>query len=441
MDRYYHDIIIAIESILSNKIKSILTALGIIFGVAAVISMLAIGSGAQAEILKQIEMVGVNNIIITPVIDENEEQQSDEDQKLLQKYSPGLHFNDVKAIKDIVPTVKEVSPEISKDTYVIQNGRRKSARLVGVSPIYFRLFGHQLSEGQFFSEYHNIHGKTVCIISEGIKQKVFKNANPIGKVIKCDKGWLTIIGVLKKRYFAENTETLHLNTSSENIFVPINTMLLRFENRALITAAKIRSNQNQDEDEAPKQTGPVNYHQLNKIVVQVDKTENLISTTKIIHRMLLRKHEEVEDFEITIPELLLKQQQKTKDIFNIVLGAIAGISLVVGGIGIMNIMLASVMERIREIGTRLAIGARKMDIIVQFLAESTLISVIGGLIGIILGVVLSKLINQFFDITTIISGYSVLIAFGVSVAIGISFGYMPAKRAADRDPVESLRHE
>lgn len=215
-------------------------------------------------------------------------------------------------------------------------------------------------------------------------------------------------------------------------------MLLRFENRALITTEKIRVSD--DDEEAPSKE-KVNYHQLNKIVVQVDKTESLMATTKIIHRMLLRKHEGVEDFEITVPELLLKQQQKTKDIFNIVLGAIAGISLVVGGIGIMNIMLASVMERIKEIGTRLAIGARKMDIIVQFLAESTLISFIGGLIGVILGVVLSELITHFFEITTIVSVYSVLIAFGVSVTIGITFGYMPAKRASDRDPVESLRHE
>lgn len=202
MNRYYHDIIIAIESILSNKIKSILTALGIIFGVAAVISMLAIGNGAQEEILKQIEMVGVNNIVITPVLDENDDKESaDSDEKMLQKYSPGLHFNDVDAIKKIIPTVKVVSPEISKDTYVIQNGRRRSARLVGVSPIYFEIFGHELSEGQIFNDYQNIHGKTVCIISDGIKQKVFKNASPIGKVIKCDNGWLTIIGVLKKAIF------------------------------------------------------------------------------------------------------------------------------------------------------------------------------------------------------------------------------------------------
>lgn len=155
--------------------------------------------------------------------------------------------------------------------------------------------------------------------------------------------------------------------------------------------------------------------------------------------MLLRRHSDLYDFEVTIPELLLKQQQKTKKIFNIVLGVIAGISLVVGGIGIMNIMLASVLERIREIGVRQALGAKQKDIIAQFLSESTLISLTGGIIGIILGVVLSKIITAMFDIKTIVSAFSIFIAFGVSVGVGIIFGYLPAKRAAANDPVVSLR--
>jgi putative ABC transport system permease protein len=157
--------------------------------------------------------------------------------------------------------------------------------------------------------------------------------------------------------------------------------------------------------------------------------------------MLYRRHAEVKDYDITVPEMLLKQQQRTKEIFNIVLGAIAGISLLVGGIGIMNIMFASVMERIKEIGTRMAIGAKKSDIVVQFLAEAVLISVTGGLIGVILGVVASKLITHFTGIETIISLMSVLISFFVSASIGIVFGYSPAKRASERDPIESLRYE
>ncbi|HSH20886.1 MAG TPA: FtsX-like permease family protein, partial [Draconibacterium sp.] len=182
-----------------------------------------------------------------------------------------------------------------------------------------------------------------------------------------------------------------------------------------------------------------NLNQLDKIIVQVAETDELNATADVIRRMLLRRHNGLFDFEVTIPELLLKQQQRTKSIFNIVLGVIAGISLLVGGIGIMNIMLASVMERIREIGVRQAIGASRKDIIVQFLSESTIISVSGGIIGIILGVVLSKIITGFFDIKTIVSAFSIFISFGVSVFVGVIFGYLPAKRAAEQDPVNSLR--
>ena len=184
-----------------------------------------------------------------------------------------------------------------------------------------------------------------------------------------------------------------------------------------------------------------NYNQLDKLVIQVDKTEDLTSTVEVLSRMLLRRHQNVNDFEITVPEMLLKQQQRTKDVFNIVLGAIASISLIVGGIGIMNIMFASVMERIKEIGTRLAIGAKKRDIVVQFLSEAVLISVTGGFIGVVLGVILSLLITHFADIKTIVSPLSIILAFGVSAAVGIIFGYTPAKRAAEKDPIESLRYE
>ena len=211
-------------------------------------------------------------------------------------------------------------------------------------------------------------------------------------------------------------------------------MLLRFRNRSLVRADEIERMSYQ----SGSATGE-NLNQLDKIIVQVKETEQLTVTSEILSRLLLRRHNDLYDFEITIPELLLKQQQRTKNIFNIVLGVIAGISLIVGGIGIMNIMLSSVMERIREIGLRQAIGASRNDIIVQFLAESTLISVVGGFAGIILGITLSKIITAFFEIKTIVSLFSIVIAFGVSALVGITFGYLPAKRASDQDPVESLR--
>jgi putative ABC transport system permease protein len=225
-------------------------------------------------------------------------------------------------------------------------------------------------------------------------------------------------------------------------------MLMRFQNRALVSSRLIQSSALMGEgfhefsiSVNPNQNTSSNYHQLDKIVVQVRESDEITPTTELLSRMLFRRHEEVKDYEITVPELLLKQEQRTKDIFNVVLGAIASISLLVGGIGIMNIMFASVMERIKEIGTRMAIGAKKADIVVQFLSEAVLISVTGGLIGVVLGIVLSKLIMELANILTIISPFSVIIAFVVSASIGIIFGYSPAKRASENDPIESLRYE
>ena len=219
--------------------------------------------------------------------------------------------------------------------------------------------------------------------------------------------------------------------------MPTRPVNLRFRNRSLIRAEEVEALAASGGSDGSKTE---NLNQLNKIIVQVTDTEHLSSTAEIIRRMLLRRHNNLFDFEVTIPELLLKQQQRTKNIFNIVLGVIAGISLLVGGIGIMNIMLASVMERIREIGVRQAIGASRIDIVVQFLSESTIISLSGGIIGIFLGVALSKIITVVFGIQTIISAFSIIISFGVSVIVGIIFGYLPAKRASEHDPVNSLRY-
>lgn len=439
MKRYFHDITIALEAIMANKLKSILTALGIIFGVAAVISMLAIGNGAQQEILEQIKLVGVNNIIIKPVLKKDDDEKKTDEKKKLQKYSRGLSMGDVEAINKIIPTINQVSPEISDETYVMHNGKGKAAKLLGITPEYFNLFNLKTSAGELFNKYHNEKGTEVCIIGEGLKTKLFSTTNPIGQYIKCDHVWLKIIGVMEKRTFYSSTnENLGIALSNESIYIPLKTMLMRFRNRSLITAKMFAKGWDDEEQTTPKK---VNYNQLDKVIVQVKKTEDVHATREILQRMILRRHSGVEDFEIVVPELLLKQQQRTKDIFNLVLGAIAGISLVVGGIGIMNIMLASVMERIKEIGTRLAIGATKKDIVIQFLSEATLISLSGGLTGILLGILFSVLITKFAGILTIITPLSIIISFGVSVIIGISFGYMPAKRAAEKDPVESLRYE
>ncbi len=451
--RYGHDIRIALESILSNKLKSILTALGIIFGVAAVISMLAIGKGAQQEILDQIKMVGVNNILISPIVQEKD-GSSEEGEKQLNKFSRGLTLLDVEAIRNTIPAVKRISPEISFNSTIVLSGMRYTAKLVGVSNDYFELYNLPLSQGVFFNEFQEEYGIQVCIIGANIRAKFFSQVDPIGQYLKFDNVWLKVIGVLEKTNVSlTGFEEQGVNVYNDNVYIPIKTMLMRYQNRALVNT-KLASEATSMQifgggrmmsrvvvNSSSATTSETNYNQLDKIVVQVQETEQLTPTTEVLSRMMLRRHSGVKDFEITVPELLLKQQQRTKDIFNIVLGAIASISLIVGGIGIMNIMFASVMERIKEIGTRMAIGAKKMDIVVQFLSEAVLISVSGGFIGVFLGIILSVLIQKIAGITTIVSFFSVVIAFGVSAAVGVIFGYSPAKRASERDPIESLRYE
>jgi putative ABC transport system permease protein len=337
------------------------------------------------------------------------------------------------------------------------NGVKYTAKLVGVSNDYFHLYNLPLVGGAFFNSFQEKNGIQVCIIGANIRAKFFSKIDPLGQYIKFNGIWLKVIGVLQKSYVSlTGFEEKGVNVYNDNIYIPIQTMLLRYQNRALLNTKLVSEATSiqffgggpgggmarvvVSSSDASSDT-ETNYNQLDRIVVQVTETEQLQPTTEILSRMLSRRHSGVKDFEITVPELLLKQQQRTKDIFNIVLGAIASISLIVGGIGIMNIMFASVMERIKEIGTRMAIGAKKMDIVVQFLSEAVLISVSGGFIGVFFGVIMAKMIEKIAGIMTIVSFFSVFIAFGVSAAVGVIFGYSPAKRASEKDPIESLRYE
>ncbi|WP_075601592.1 ABC transporter permease [Saccharicrinis aurantiacus] len=442
--RYIHNVIIAIEAITANTLKSLLTALGIMFGVAAVISMLAIGKGAQQEVLEQIKMVGVNNIIITPVKEtvisgDGTNSDDDSNQKSKRK-SKGLTLVDAESIQKTIPSVDKVSPVISMNYYAVKYDKSYPIVLEGVAPEYFSLLNIDIVKGKIFSDEQNEKGVPICVIGDNIKVKFFNQENPIGKYIKVGENWLRVVGVAEKRDFtASASDEMGISSSDNKIFIPTKALLLRFKDRSRINP-KIFEQMSRGGNNSNSEDKATIENQLDKIIIQVKETNELSATADIIKRMLLRRHANLYDFEVTVPELLLKQQQKTNDIFNIVLGAIASISLIVGGIGIMNIMLASVWERIREIGTRQAIGASRKDIIVQFLAESTLISIGGGLIGIVLGVLLAYTIEATAGIKTIVSFISVFIAFGVSATVGIVFGYIPAKSAASQDPVESLRH-
>jgi putative ABC transport system permease protein len=450
VERILANLEIAIDAVISNKIRSLLTALGIIFGVAAVIAMLAIGNGAQKEILDQIKLVGVNNIVVKPIVEQEEEKiEEGSGQKEKKRFSPGLTLRDVESIQATIPDLTKISPEIILESNVVRQGYRRSAKLVGIEPSYFQIFNFELQEGQIFSEQQRKLGSAVCIIGQSIRTRFFPTENPIGKNIKVGTQWLTVVGVLKERFVSQNSlSKLGIRDFNMDIYIPLQSMLIRYKNRDKITAAELleasasRRSRRQTEEASPESEAEKrNYHQLDRLVIQVDETPLLQPAAEVLSRLLQRRHYDVVDFEIEIPELLLKQQQRTNDIFNYVLGAIAGISLLVGGIGIMNIMLASVLERIKEIGLRLSIGAKKSDVTQQFLFEAVMISVSGGIIGVVLGVTMAYVVSEFAQIPTLISFSSIVLSFGVAATVGLIFGIAPARKAASQDPITSLRYE
>ncbi len=428
---------IAFEALFENKFRSGLTALGIIFGVAAVITMLAIGNGAQQQIIEQIEQVGAKNIIIRPKVIGNIEQEDN----VTKKYSPKLTVNDVKAIINVLPGIEKITPFISYETSAIANGKKKNCNLVGVSLEYFSIYNLELDKGSLFSELQEKNSDAVCLIGSNLATKLFAGKNPIGRTLKTSKLQLTVVGIIAPgKTIGESLQNIGMNNYNDEIFVPISTALRRYKDRGRITEKSLMVNDDDDDDENSKPDKSEITDQIEKIVIGIKETDNMSESVDILYRMLLRRHNEVEDFEIVVPEQILQQKKQTDDIFNILLGVIAAISLLVGGIGIMNIMLASVLERIKEIGLRMSIGAKKKDIKEQFVYEAGLISLIGGIIGIILGVFLSYLAEWLTGTPTIISLWSVFISFFVSGFIGVIFGYIPAKKAAEQDPVNSLRH-
>ena len=425
---------------MANQLRAVLTALGIIFGVGAVIAMLAIGTGAKQSILDQMKLIGTNNIVVKSIIATDEEDgggNQTQGKKEKKPWSPGLTIKDVNAISKAVPTIEEISPEIILPLNIVRDGKHQKGRCIGVTNTFFELNNLQIAKGKPFHFIHEEEGKPVCIIGKTIEKKFFSDGSALGKKIKCGNVWLTVIGILEKRIATkESLANLGIRDYNADIYVPVNTTLLRLKNRALVSKSDLKEDQWDDASDAAQ-----NYHQLDRVVVRVNDSKKLQATADIMARLLKRKHGGAVDFEIEVPELLLQQQQKTQETFNFVLAVIAGISLLVGRIGIMNIMLASVLERIKEIGVRRSLGANQRDIVLQFLFEAVFISLIGGLLGIILGVIAAKTIASYADIPTIVSNWSILLSFGIAASVGIIFGLFPAQKAAAQDPIKALRSD
>ncbi|WP_245871752.1 ABC transporter permease [Sediminicola luteus] len=443
----------ALRVIAINKVRTFLTALGIIFGVAAVITMLAIGNGAEKEILSQLELVGVNNIVVTPIPDKEEDQNTEQSDSgsgegvaEARRFSKGLDMLDVASLEENIPTIKRTSPEIIQETHVINKGKQYSVKLIGISNAYFETANIHLGRGKMFTEAQITHAMPVCIIGEKVEKKLFTGESALGKRIKVKDVWLQVVGVIEEKLISEKAqEDLGIRDLNQDIYIPIKTFLVRYQDRKILHDKRMDFSGGfivMGGGSGPKKRIPRgNYHQIDKLTIQVNNSNELKATAEVVSRMLKRRHNDVLDFEISIPINLLKQQQKTKQIFNIVLSIIAGISLLIGGIGIMNIMLASVLERTKEIGIIRALGATREDVIWQFLSESILISLGGGIIGVVLGIVASYALEKLTNIETILSMGSILLSFFVATLVGLAFGVFPARSAARKRPIEAIRQE
>jgi len=418
------------KSLWMHRLRSTLTALGIVFGVCSVVAMLAIGEGASREAQEQIARLGSRNIILRSV-KPAESRASRSNGNRVQSY--GLTYADAERIRQTIPHVKEVIPKRLVTFETIYRNRTVTAQIVGTVPWYPDVHPTHLLRGRFFTPIDMEFQQKVAVIDRQVVEQLFAVDDPVGKDIKVAGKYYTVVGLVT----ASEPAPAGLGLADAkpargrggavvgNIYIPLTAFSRSFGETSTRYVGGTRQAERVE---------------LQEITVKVDSTESVLPTRDVLEALLQRFHPK-KDYQIIVPLELLRQAAETKRIFNIVLGSIAAISLLVGGIGIMNIMLATVSERTREIGIRRALGAKRRDIIIQFLSETLLLTLTGGLLGIALGMIVPAMVTHFGKMPTVITGQSLVLAFGISAAVGITFGLYPAYRAAHMDPIESLRHE
>ncbi|MBG0861193.1 MAG: ABC transporter permease [Bacteroidales bacterium] len=403
----------AVYGLRDHKFRSFLTMLGIIFGTASVITMISIGEGTKKQALAKYQDLGVSNIII------RDKDLTDADlEDVRTKFSKGLSLDDTKAIAEIVPGVIGIAPQSEAKLDAMYEDKSAKATVIGVTPEIVNILNYRIDKGTFIISDHSNRQLKVCVLGANIARELFSYEDPLGRNIKLGDQWFEVAGVLQtKALFTETVGELAARDLNNDVYIPLTTFSKRIPKTNLLLS------------------------ELKQVTIKLESSERLIESSDIIKSIISRRHFNNDDFSIIIPYELMEQEKRESRIYNLLLASIAAISLIVGGIGIMNIMLASVLERTQEIGIRRAVGARRSDIMGQFVTEAIALSITGGLIGVFLGIVLSLGIGLITEVKTSITLYSIFIAFGFSVLVGVTFGYLPAKRAADLKPIESIRHE
>ena len=428
LTRLRRTIRLGIKSLWLHRLRSLLTVLGIVFGVCSVIAMLAIGEGASHEAQEQIKNLGSQNIILRSVKPSEERKVSENNQQsYILQY--GLTYTDIQRIRSTIPGVTIVVPGRVMREYVWNISRQMDCEIMGTVPWYPEMRNHHVAQGRFFTDLEMEEKSSVCVISSEMVARLFPAQQALGSTVRVGNAYYRVIGIMEPRgkgaKLDDTAEGAQPGAPVERMFIPLETAKTRY--------GEVLQKMRRGSFEAERV-------ELHEVTVKVASPEEVIGVSLAIKDLMERNHKK-KDYDMVVPLELLKRAERTKQIFNIVLGSIAAISLLVGGIGIMNIMLASVTERTREIGIRRALGARRRDIIIQFLVETIMLSGSGGLLGVALGMAIPFLVSYFAGMITIVTFWSPLVAFSISGLVGVIFGLYPAIRAANMDPVEALRHE